>query len=121
MRIARIILRVSDLERSVDFWTARVGFDLTMQAGTFAFVDGGTVGLVLNQIEEVPADGSLTEIVIEFDDVRAGFNELSGRGVSFEVDLRAVTSDGERDLLAAHFYDPDGHLGSVTGWVTSDR
>ncbi len=121
MRIARIILRVSDLERSVEFWTTKVGFDLSMRAGTFAFVDGGTVDLVLNQIEEVPADGSLTEVVIEFDDVRAGYEELSGRGVGFEVDLRPVTTDGERDLLAAHFHDPDGHLGSVTGWVTSDR
>jgi hypothetical protein len=55
---------------------------------------------------------------MEFDDVRAAYEELSGRGVPFEIELRPVTSDGERDLLAAHFRDPDGHVASVTGWVT---
>lgn len=28
-----------------------------------------------------------------------------------------VASDGGRDLFAAHFYDPDGHLVSLSGWV----
>lgn len=117
MHIRRLILRVADLEKSVEFWTTKVGLELVGQGGGFAFLDGGGVELALNQVDEVPDDSSLTEIVFEEDDVRAVFDELSGRGVPFEVELRPVTSDGTHDLLAAHFRDPDGHLASLTGWV----
>ncbi|HZD22561.1 MAG TPA: VOC family protein [Acidimicrobiia bacterium] len=117
MRIGQIILRVADLDESVRFWTAAVGFDLTMKAGVFAFVDGGSIQLTLNQVDDRPADGSLTEIVIEVDDVQSAFSDWSKRGVEFEVEPRAVTSDGDRELWATHFHDPDGHLGSVVSWV----
>lgn len=121
MRIGQIILRVADLARSLAFWSEQVGLDVATTAGPFAFLDGGGVSLVLNQVDNPPEDSSLTEVVFEFEDVRPAFAELDGRGVSFEVDLRPVTSDGDRDLLAAHFYDPDGHLASVTGWVSPSR
>ena len=119
MRIGQVILRVDDLEMSVQFWTGAVGLQLSVSAGSFAFLDGGSIQLTLNQVENRPADNSVTEIVFEVDDVHSAFDELSKRGVPFEVDLRPVTSDGDRELWAAHFYDPDGHLASVVGWVGS--
>lgn len=121
MRIGQVILRVADLDRSVRFWAETVGFPVSMRFEGFAFLDGGGIGLTLNQVDADFEDSSLTEIVLEVDDVRAAFAELADRGVVFEVELRPVTSDGERDLLAAHFHDPDGHLASITGWVTPDR
>lgn len=117
MRIHRLILRVSDLDTSVEFWTRKVGLELAGKGGGFAFLDGGGAQLVLNRVDEVPDDSSLTEIVFQEDNVRAAYDELSGRGVPFEVDLRPVTSDGNHELLAAHFRDPHGHLASLTGWV----
>lgn len=117
MRIGQIILRVADLDASVEFWTEKVGFRLSGRAEAFAFLAGDSVGLTLNQVGSVPADESLTEIVIEADDVRVDFQELKERGVPFEVELRTVTADGNRELLAAHFRDPDGHLASLVGWV----
>lgn len=117
MRIAQIILRVRDIEGSVRFWSNVVGFDVSMKTDVFAFLDGDGVQLLLNEIDTPPADESLTEIVIEFDDVRTAYTELADRGVPFEVELRPVTSDGERELHAAHFRDPDGHLASISGWV----
>ena len=119
MRISQVILRVADLDRSARFWAESVGLALTMRAEAFAFLDGGSVGLLLNDVGDAPTDASLTEIVLEFEDVRAAYDELAGLGVTFEVELRPVTGDGSRDLLAAHFHDPDGHLASITGWVTS--
>lgn len=117
MRIQRLILRVSDLDASVEFWTGKVGLELAGKGGGFAFLVGGGVQLALNQLDAVPDDASLTEIVFQDDDVRAAYDEMSGRGVPFEVELRPVTSDGNHELLAAHFRDPDGHLASLTGWV----
>ena len=117
MRIGQIILRVSDLDEAVRFWTETVGLTLTLMAGAFAFLDAGDVRITLNQVDDRPVDDSLTEIVFEVDDIHAEHRALLERGVPFEVDLRPVTSDGERELLAAHFRDPDGHFASVVGWV----
>ena len=117
MGVSQVILRVTDLKRSVEFWSHVVGLGVEMEAPPFAFLDGGAIGLTLNQVDELAADQSLTEVVFEFEDVRGEYFDMSARGVPFEVDLRPVTSDSNRDLLAAHFRDPDGHLASVTGWV----
>jgi catechol 2,3-dioxygenase-like lactoylglutathione lyase family enzyme len=119
MRIGQIILRVSDLDRSLAFWTETFGLALVMRAGTFASLDGGEIELTLNEVADRPEDDSLTEIVFEVDDVRSAHSELASRGVPFEVEPRAVTSDGARELWAAHFHDPDGHLASVVGWIDS--
>lgn len=117
MRIHRIILRVTDLDASVSFWTEQVGLELSGRGGPFAFIDGGGCQLALNQVDELAVDESLTEIVLEVDDVRASYDDLAARGVPFEVELRTVTTDGNHDLWAAHFRDPDGHLASLTGWI----
>lgn len=115
-RLGRVILRVADMERSVGFWRDAVGLQSVFESETFTFLDAGGIQLVLNQVDSVPAPG-LTEVVFESDDVAVEFGAMRGRGVPFEVELRPVTSDGERELLAAHFYDPDGNLASLTGWV----
>jgi catechol 2,3-dioxygenase-like lactoylglutathione lyase family enzyme len=117
MRVQRIILRVSDLDEAIAFWSESVGLEVSGRGGPFAFLDGGSVQLALNQVDEVPEDMSLTEIVLEVDDVRATYDEMSSRDVPFEVDLRPVTTDGSRELWASHFRDPDGHFASLTGWL----
>ena len=121
MRLQRVILRVADMERSVAFWSDEFGLDVVFSGGAFTFLDGGGTQLVLNEVESPSEDTSLTEIVFEFDEVVAASSELSQRGVDFDVELRPVTSDGERDLPAAHFRDPDGHLASITGWADGSR
>jgi catechol 2,3-dioxygenase-like lactoylglutathione lyase family enzyme len=117
MRIDQIILRVTDLDKSVEFWTETVGLTESARTGSFSFLDAGDIRLTLNQVASRPIDESLTEIVFEVADIREEHRALLERGVAFEVDLRPVTSDGERELWAAHFHDPDGHLASVVGWV----
>ncbi|HEX6302436.1 MAG TPA: VOC family protein [Acidimicrobiia bacterium] len=120
MRINQVILRVEDLDESVEFWSDTVGLSLSGRAGTFAFLDAGDVQLTLNQVDDRPGDESLTEIVFEVADIHRDHEALLQRGVPFEVEPRPVTSDGERDLWATHFRDPDGHLASVVGWVASN-
>lgn len=116
MRISSVILRVSDLDRGVEFWSGLVGLPVTSRAPGFAFFDGGAIQLVLNLVESVHP-GSLAEVVLEVDDVGSAYADLAERGVPFEIDLRPVTGDEARQLHAAHFRDPDGNLASLTGWV----
>jgi catechol 2,3-dioxygenase-like lactoylglutathione lyase family enzyme len=118
MKVSTVILRTSDLDRSVGFWTEKVGLLLLGRHEAFAFLDAGSIQLALNQVEDEVEDHSMTEVVLEVDDMSAAYVEMTARGVPFEVEPRVVTSDGSRSLLAAHFYDPDGHGASITGWVS---
>ena len=117
MRLSNVILRVADLEESVAFWRDLVGLDLSWSGDEFAFFAVGDNQLTLNQPLVFEDQASDTEIVFEVEDVHSVISEMRERGVPFEVEPRAVTSDGERTLFAAHFRDPDGHVASVTGWV----
>lgn len=117
MKLSNVMLRVSDLEDAVAFWRDRVGLQLSMSTGEFAFFAVGESQLALNQPLVFEPQASDTELVFEVDDVMSAYAEMRERGVPFEVEPRPVTSDGKRSLLAAHFRDPDGHLASFTGWV----
>ena len=117
MRLSNIILRVSDLGESVAFWRDLVGLELSWSGDEFAFFAIGENQLTLNKPLVFEVQTSDTEIVFEVEDVHSVISEMRERGVPFEVEPRAVTSDGERTLFAAHFRDPDDHVASVTGWV----
>jgi catechol 2,3-dioxygenase-like lactoylglutathione lyase family enzyme len=117
MRVSNVILRTADLDRAVSFWSEAVGLPLLGRFEAFAFLDAGPIQLALNQVDDPIEDRSMTEVVLEVDDIHSSFAEMTGHGVPFEVEPRVVTSDGSRDLLAAHFHDPDGHAASISGWV----
>lgn len=117
-RLSRVILRVEDMGRAIAFWRDAVGLAPVFESEDFTFLNAGEAQVVLNRVDSPPEPG-MTEVVLESDDVAAEYSAMRARGVPFEVDLRAVTSDGDRDLLAAHFHDPDGNLASLTGWVSA--
>jgi catechol 2,3-dioxygenase-like lactoylglutathione lyase family enzyme len=117
VRLGNVILRVSDLAGSIVFWRDLVGLELRWSGDEFAFFAIGDSQLTLNQPLVFEDQTSDTEIVFEVEDVHSIISEMRERGVPFDVEPRAVTSDGERTLFAAHFRDPDGHVASVTGWV----
>jgi catechol 2,3-dioxygenase-like lactoylglutathione lyase family enzyme len=123
--ISNIILRVGELGRSLEFYGDRLGMTVIGATETYAFLDGGGVTLALNAIgEEVEAIGEeveahrpgLVELVFEVDDVRMTHAAMEQAGVRFRVAPRVVMSSGDRELLAADFRDPDGHVLSITGW-----
>ena len=118
MRVTNIILRVADMRRSFEFYRDKVGLPATMESPTFSFFDAGSIQLALNQSDSaVGGDESLTEIVLEVDDIAAAHRTMRNRGVPFRIEPREVMRDGDRALHAADFRDPDGHVLSITGWV----
>ena len=114
--MSHIILRVTDMARSVAFYRDAVGLDGLAESDFVAFLDAGSIKIALN-VGDPPDPSTTSEIVLEVDDIGSAHREMTGRGVRFEVEPRPVTADGSRELHAAHFRDPDGHLWSVTGWV----
>lgn len=119
MHVSHIILRVADMDRALEFYRDAVGLEVVSSSPAFSFLGAGTIRIALNAIPDgdAAAANSLTEIVMESDDVVTAFGAMESRGVPFEVPLRTVMENAGRSLVAAHFRDPDGHLVSLTGWV----
>ena len=90
MRLARVILRVADMDRAVRFWSETVGLEIVFGSPTFTFMVAGGTQLLLNQVDG-SADPGSTELVFEVDDVETEYQRLSERGVPFEVEPRPVT------------------------------
>ena len=122
VRASRVILRVSDLDRSTAFYRDRVGLKLQSLTEEFAVFDAGGMILMLEHLPKPPSSPSaglaaFTEIVLESADVLATHTAMQARGVPFKREPRAVTSDDTRVMYAADFRDPDGHVLSIAGWV----
>jgi len=120
---ARVILRVSDLDRSTAFYRDRVGLKLQSLNEEFAVFDAGGMILMLEHLPKPPSSPSaglaaFTEIVLESADVLATHAAMQARGVQFKQQPRVVTSDAARVMYATDFRDPDGHVLSVAGWVS---
>jgi catechol 2,3-dioxygenase-like lactoylglutathione lyase family enzyme len=118
----RIILRVTDLTKSVAFYRDLVGLPLQSDNGEFAVLGTGGALVMLHQLTlKTPAPNTglaaLTEVVLESSDVLASYRAMKARGVPFRIEPRVATTDGARDLYVADFRDPDGHVLSISGWV----
>ena len=122
MDIAGIILRTQDVDRLTEFWGTRVGLEVTGTLPGYSFLKADNeVTLTISDVDRPIDDDSWTEIVVWSKDVRNDFAAMAERGVPFESPLGApiMSRDGQ-DLVVAHFQDPDGHYGRLTGWVDSE-
>ena len=117
-KISNITLTVTDLEKALAFYRDVLGMKVNATlAGEFAFLNGGGIVLALRERTDSVNPG-LTEIVFEVDDVRTAYEELKVKGVAFQYPPRAVTGNETSDLYATDFRDPDGHILSITSWIT---
>jgi len=121
-RIQVVTVHVSDIERSVAFYTSVLGFEVVAdwqgEAGdrmVFVLPPGAETELGL-YCAGVPDRrvGSGEGVVLTSDDIRATVEALRERGVRFTRDL-VMHDYGEGDLpsdtgdLEAEFADPDGN------------
>lgn len=113
---------VSDLERAIEFYVGKLGFDLVADwrgddgdRMVFTLPPGG--GSEIGLYAPPPGDprvGAASGLVFTADDIRATVTELESRGVRFS---RALVmhdyGDGDRPEdtgdLEAEFTDPDGN------------
>ena len=119
--ISTVSVVVSDQDRSLAFYTQKLGLELQMDApmGQSRWIQlaarGAKTGLVLSKpTEDMPPEinertksmmGGFTNFILDVDDMQATFKELSGRGVEF-VDQPAQQAWG----WWATIKDPDGNV-----------
>lgn len=108
-----VMLGVTGIDRSVAFYQDEVGFAVQARAPGFAFLDAGSVTLVLSEglVKATGKGAGAAELVIPVEHVREAHTDLVARGVVFTQEPRVVTGD----RWAANFADPDGHLWSIFG------
>jgi|SRR5579859_7216624 len=106
-KTANVTLMISDMDRSVAFYTQELGLELKVRYGDdWAEVVGPGITLGLHQahgpiVRSDPAIG--ISIGLEVDDIETSVEELKARGVAFPTGIRETS-----DLREAAFADPDG-------------
>jgi catechol 2,3-dioxygenase-like lactoylglutathione lyase family enzyme len=117
MRLANVIILVSDLDRSERFYRDILGLKETGRVdGEFVFFDAGGAALAIRASRRAPIPRG-SELSFEVPDVLSTYESLRAR-IDFSMPPRTVTGDDKKDLYAANFSDPDGHQLSITSWVT---
>ncbi|MBO4208969.1 VOC family protein [Micromonospora echinofusca] len=112
-----ITLLVTDLLRSVAFYTDTLGF-LEIDGGDGnAVLASGSTRLVLREITEAaPINRRLVHLNLEVPDIDAAHERLRDAGVRFTYAPRVVNRGNRLELWAAAFRDPDGHGIALTQW-----
>ena len=116
-------LRVTDLERSLAFYTA-VGYEIVgnvPETGlghlTMLKLPGDefvTIELVHNPSEPALHGGNnLSHFVIHVDSMDATLTDLAAHGIDAEV---PVSPDGSEDFLTTWIVDPDGNRIELVQW-----
>lgn len=112
-RVGIIMLGVTDLARSKEFYGEKLGLELQAEFPGFVFFNAGGVQLGLNDglwkaLGEQPG---ATNVVFPVPRVSEAYEALVANGVQFFG--RPINVNGPN--WAANFKDPDGHLLSVFG------
>jgi catechol 2,3-dioxygenase-like lactoylglutathione lyase family enzyme len=108
--LAQIHVSVTDLDRSVAFYTRVLGIPLLFRVPgqPMAFLASGDVRLYLG-VPERPEFTSAAVLYFRVDDLDAEHRRLVAEGVSFESPPHIVHRDDTTELWMAFFTDPDGH------------
>jgi catechol 2,3-dioxygenase-like lactoylglutathione lyase family enzyme len=113
-----IVLMVSDLERSIEFYRDKLGMSVRSKSEGFVALDAGVVPFQLEALSEAKETfgaeavlagreaGHRLAFTVRVEDVDATYRELKGKGVRF---IKAPTDMpwGHRN---ADFVDPDGNI-----------
>ena len=112
-RVSTVMLGVTDLDKSLEFYRDKLGLTVKMRLPEIALLDAGSIMLSLSQAlgRTTAQKSGASEIVFQVENVRAAQAALVAKGVTLVREATQVTPTD----WAAHFRDPDGHLLSVFG------
>ena len=111
--VSMVMLGVRNIEQSVSFYRDKLGIKVQMQFEGFAFLDTGTVRVILSEaLAKNSANvAGATEVIFSVEDVRAATDALKQQGITFSHEPHQVNGP----MWAANFPDPDGHLLTLFG------
>jgi resuscitation-promoting factor RpfA len=115
------MLIVSDLDRSLRFYSELLGFTIVYAAAGNAVVEYGGARILLQHMADFSSiDRRVGHLHIEVPDLDLAFADLAAKGVQFSHRPRMVSRGDEIELWKATFRDPDGHGIALTEWRERD-
>lgn len=111
--VSMVMLGVRNIEQSLSFYRDQLGIKVQMQFEGFAFLDTGTVRVILSEaLAKNSANiAGATEVIFTVEGVRAATDALKQQGITFSHEPHQVNGP----MWAANFPDPDGHLLTLFG------
>ena len=109
LKASMVVLGVSDLSRSVEFYKQVLGLPSAPAPGDLPMFRAGDLTIVLNP--GLSGSSGSFELVFTVDSVDSIQKQLTSRGGRFVGDPREVA----KGLWAATFTDPDGHRLTLFG------
>jgi len=109
------VIAVADMDVAKEFYVNRLGMQLERENETGTIVRGDDSKLLL-YVSDFAGTNEATAALWQVNNVDAVVDDLTGKGVSFEVyeDMEGVTLEGVvhvmDELRAAWFKDPDGNV-----------
>jgi predicted enzyme related to lactoylglutathione lyase len=113
LRASMISLGVTDMGRSIRFYTETLNLRVTSKSAEITFIRAGDVTIVLN-VPLAKSAGVIVgamEIIFPVESVATLYRQLVARGCSFVAQTHQITAD----TWAATFTDPDGHKLTILG------
>jgi catechol 2,3-dioxygenase-like lactoylglutathione lyase family enzyme len=112
-KVSGVVIGVTDLDKSIDFYHDVLGMEVTSHMGEIATLSAGTVMLVLSvpfgkAIKPAPA---CMELILPVESVSASHVLLTDRGCKFSREPAEMRPGS----WAATFADPDGHILTIFG------
>ncbi|GAB7039895.1 MULTISPECIES: VOC family protein [Catenuloplanes] len=115
-----ITILVTELDRSIEFYRDVLGFHEIDRGEHDVFLASGDTRLVLRIVSDsLPAQVRTVHVNLEVGDVRAVYDALRRKGVSFAHEPQPINRGEKLELWAAAFADPDGNGITVSQWRTT--
>ncbi|MFF5176120.1 VOC family protein [Micromonospora sp. NPDC000089] len=112
-----LTLLVTDLSRSLGFYTDVLGFTEVDRGAGNAVLASGSTRVVLREVSgAAPLSRRLVHLNLEVADIDAAYRRLREAGVRFTYAPRVVNRGAKLEVWAAAFRDPDGHGIALTQW-----
>ncbi len=108
-RIGQIAIVVRDLDGAVAYYRDAVGLEFLFQVPRMAFFRCGEVRLML-ALPEAGLDHLASILYFDTTDIRAEFDGMKSRGVTFVNEPHIVAPMTHADLWLAEFRDPEGNV-----------
>src|SRR5262245_11829153 len=103
--IGQIAVNVKDLHRARDSYRDALGIPFLFEASNMAFVQGGTIMLMLGPPETPEFDHPASTLYFDVADIQGTWQTLKGRGVRFRDEPHVIHRTSDQTLWMTFFDD----------------
>jgi catechol 2,3-dioxygenase-like lactoylglutathione lyase family enzyme len=111
------MLIVADLDRSLRYYSEKLGFTIVYATSGSAVVEYLGARILLQHMADFSGiDRRVGHLHIQVPDIEAAHSDLMAKGVTFSHRPKLVSRSDDLELWKAAFRDPDGHGIALTEW-----